>query len=163
MTVGCGVYGFTLDESIGEFVLTHPNIKIPETSKIYSFNEANLPQWDEPMRETVEKWRIGEGKSGNSFSSRYIGSMVGDVHRTLLYGGVFGYPSDKKNVNGKLRLLYEGAPMSYLMEQAGGLSTTGTKRVMEILPDEVHQRVPIVMGSKQDVQEVVDAYSAAGF
>jgi len=162
MTVGCGVYGFTLDESIGEFVLTHPNIKIPETSKIYSFNEANLPQWDTPMRETVEKWRVGEGKSGNTFSSRYIGSMVGDVHRTLLYGGVFGYPSDKKNKNGKLRLLYEGAPMSYLMEQAGGLSSTGTKRVMEIEPEEVHQRVPIVMGSKNDVQEVVDAYKAAG-
>lgn len=162
MTVGCGVYGFTLDESIGEFVLTHPNIKIPETSKIYSFNEANLPQWDAPMRETVEKWRVGEGKSGNRFSSRYIGSMVGDVHRTLLYGGVFGYPSDTKNKNGKLRLLYEGAPMSYLMEQAGGLSSTGTKRVMEITPDEVHQRVPIVMGSKGDVQEVLDAYKAAG-
>ena len=155
-----------------------------------------MPQWDAPMRETVEKWRLGEGKSGNRFSSRYIGSMVGDVHRTLLYGGgedalmrrrfmskaahasrthtiltlipsrlhstVFGYPSDSKNKNGKLRLLYEGAPMSYLMEQAGGLSNTGTKRVMEITPDEVHQRVPIVMGSKADVQEVVDAYKAAG-
>lgn len=160
-TIGSGVYGFTLDENIGEFVLSHPNIKIPEESKIYSFNEANLPQWDAPMRETVEKWRVGEGKSGNTFSSRYIGSMVGDVHRTLLYGGVFGYPSDKKNVNGKLRLLYEGAPMSYLMEQAGGLSTTGTKRVMEIAPEHVHQRVPIIMGSKNDVQEVMDAYAAS--
>mmetsp|Transcript_9916 Transcript_9916/g.20183 ORF Transcript_9916/g.20183 Transcript_9916/m.20183 type:complete len:406 (+) Transcript_9916:67-1284(+) len=158
-TIGSGVYGFTLDENIGEFVLSHPNIKIPETSKIYSFNEANLPQWDPPMRETVEKWRLGEGKSGKSFSSRYIGSMVGDVHRTLLYGGVFGYPSDKKNKNGKLRLLYEGAPMSYLMEQAGGLSTTGTERVLEIVPTEVHQRVPIVMGSKNDVQEIIDAYA----
>tara|TARA_B110000971_G_C19800688_1_gene404139 strand:+ start:234 stop:665 length:432 start_codon:yes stop_codon:yes gene_type:complete len=133
---------------------------MPVESKIYSFNEANLPQWDEPMRETVEKWREGKGKSGNSFSSRYIGSMVGDVHRTLLYGGVFGYPSDKKNVNGKLRLLYEGAPMSFLIEQAGGMSSTGRNRVMEIFPDQVHIRVPIIMGSKNDVQEVVDAYTA---
>lgn len=157
-TIGSGVYGFTLDENIGEFVLTHPNIKIPETSKLYSFNEANLPQWDPPMRETVEKWRVGEGKSGTRFSSRYIGSMVGDVHRTLLYGGVFGYPADKKNVNGKLRLLYEGAPMSYLMEQAGGMSTTGKERVMEITPEQVHVRVPIIMGSMNDVMEVKEAY-----
>jgi fructose-1,6-bisphosphatase I len=85
--------------------------------------------------------------------------MVGDVHRTLLYGGVFGYPADTKNKNGKLRLLYEGAPMSFIMEQAGGLSTTGTQRVMEITPENVHQRVPIVMGSKNDVQEVIDAYA----
>jgi fructose-1,6-bisphosphatase I len=88
--------------------------------------------------------------------------MVGDVHRTLLYGGVFGYPGDKKNPNGKLRLLYEGAPMSFIMEQAGGLSTTGTQRVMEISPDTVHQRVPIIMGSRQDVEEVMDAYKNFG-
>ena len=157
-TIGSGVFGFTLDENIGEFVLTHPNIEIPKTSKIYSFNEANLPMWDEPMRETVEKWREGKGSSGKKFTSRYIGSMVGDVHRTLLYGGVFGYPSDSVNKNGKLRLLYEGAPMSFLMEQAGGLSTTGTKRVLEIVPEQVHQRVPIVMGSEEDVREVIEAY-----
>eukprot|EP00540_Astrosyne_radiata_P002265 CAMPEP_0116827796 /NCGR_PEP_ID=MMETSP0418-20121206/3302_1 /TAXON_ID=1158023 /ORGANISM="Astrosyne radiata, Strain 13vi08-1A" /LENGTH=115 /DNA_ID=CAMNT_0004456619 /DNA_START=30 /DNA_END=377 /DNA_ORIENTATION=- len=99
------------------------------------------------MRDTVLKWREGKGQSGKKFSSRYIGSMVGDVHRTLLYGGVFGYPGDTKNPNGKLRLLYEGAPMSFIMEQAGGLSTTGTRRVMEISPEQVHQRVPLVMGS----------------
>jgi len=161
LTLGNGVYMFTLDENIGEFVLAKPDIKIPETSSIISFNEANIDKWDAPMKETVFKWREGKGASGNRFSSRYIGSMVGDVHRTLLYGGVFGYPGDTKNVNGKLRLLYEGAPMSFLMEQAGGLSTTGTKRVMEITPDVVHQRVPIIMGSKQDVQEVIDAYAAA--
>ena len=113
------------------------------------------------MKETVYKWREGTGASGKRFSSRYIGSMVGDVHRTLLYGGVFGYPGDTKNVNGKLRLLYEGAPMSFIMEQAGGLSTTGKERVMEISPEIVHQRVPIIMGSKNDVQEVIDAYAAA--
>jgi fructose-1,6-bisphosphatase I len=160
LTLGNGVYIFTLDENIGEFVLSKPKVVIPESSSIYSFNEANIDKWDEPMRATVLKWREGKGRSAKRFSSRYIGSMVGDVHRTLLYGGVFGYPGDTKNPNGKLRLLYEGAPMSFIMEQAGGMSTTGTQRVMEILPQVVHQRVPVLMGSKNDVQEIVDAYSA---
>ncbi|GAX10231.1 fructose-1,6-bisphosphatase I [Fistulifera solaris] len=161
LTLGSGTYGFTLDENLGEFVLSHPDIKIPEESSIISFNEANTPNWDTPLQETVAKWKAGKGKSGKKFSSRYIGSMVGDVHRTLLYGGVFGYPGDKKNPNGKLRLLYEGAPMSFIVEQAGGLSTTGKERVMEISPEVVHQRVPVIMGSKNDVQEVIDAYAAA--
>jgi fructose-1,6-bisphosphatase I len=161
LTLGSGTYGFTLDENLGEFVLSHPDIKIPEESSIISFNEANTPNWDKPLQETVAKWKAGKGKSGKKFSSRYIGSMVGDVHRTLLYGGVFGYPGDKKNPNGKLRLLYEGAPMSFIVEQAGGLSTTGKERVMEIPPEVVHQRVPVIMGSKNDVQEVIDAYAAA--
>jgi len=161
LTLGNGVYMFTLDENIGEFILSKPNVQIPETSSIISFNEANIDKWDQPMKDTVYKWREGKGASGIRFSSRYIGSMVGDVHRTLLYGGVFGYPGDTKNVNGKLRLLYEGAPMSFIMEQAGGLSTTGTERVMEVTPTIVHQRLPIVMGSKNDVQEVIDAYAAA--
>mmetsp|Transcript_10354 Transcript_10354/g.15234 ORF Transcript_10354/g.15234 Transcript_10354/m.15234 type:complete len:415 (+) Transcript_10354:206-1450(+) len=159
LTLGAGVYMFTLDENIGEFVLSKPNVKIPEESSIISFNEANLENWDEPMKETLKKWREGTGKSGKKFSSRYIGSMVGDVHRTLLYGGVFGYPADTKNPSGKLRLLYEGAPMSFIMEQAGGIATTGTQRVMEIAPEAVHQRVPIVMGSKNDVEEVLEAYA----
>mmetsp|Transcript_25031 Transcript_25031/g.28524 ORF Transcript_25031/g.28524 Transcript_25031/m.28524 type:complete len:418 (-) Transcript_25031:433-1686(-) len=159
LTLGNGVYMFTLDEQLGEFILSKPNLKIPEDSSIISFNEANLDNWDQPMKETVLKWRKGTGKSGKRFSSRYIGSMVGDVHRTLLYGGVFGYPGDTKNPNGKLRLLYEGAPMSFIMEQAGGVSTTGTKRVMEIAPEIVHQRVPIVMGSKNDIEEVIEAYA----
>lgn len=161
LTLGSGTYGFTLDETIGEFVLSHPDIKVPETSSILSFNEANTAKWDKTLQEVVSKWKAGMGRSGKKFSSRYIGSMVGDVHRTLLYGGVFGYPADTKNVNGKLRLLYEGAPMSFIMEQAGGLSSTGRQRVMEIQPEYVHQRVPIIMGSKDDVQEVIDAYAAA--
>ena len=152
---------FTLDENIGEFVLSHPNVKIPETSSIISFNEANIEKWDAPMKKTVHAWREGTGATGKRYSSRYIGSMVGDVHRTLLYGGVFGYPADPKNKTGKLRLLYEGAPMSFIMEQAGGLSSTGTKRVMEIVPEIVHQRVPMIMGSKNDIQEIIDAYAAA--
>ncbi len=162
LTLGSGVFMFTLDENIGEFVLSKPNVMIPESSSIISFNEANTHMWDKPLQDVVTGWKAGTGKSGETFSSRYIGSMVGDVHRTLLYGGVFGYPGDTKNKNGKLRLLYEGAPMSFIMEQAGGLSTTGTQRVMEIVPEMVHQRVPIIMGSKNDVQEVIDAYAAAG-
>merc|ERR1712127_337152 len=140
--------------------LSHPNMKIPETSSIMSFNEANTHMWDEPLKKVTTGWKNGTGKSGKSFSSRYVGSMVGDVHRTLLYGGVFGYPGDAKNPNGKLRLLYEGAPMSFIMEQAGGLSTTGTQRVMEIVPEIVHQRVPMIMGSKNDIEEVIEAYAA---
>ncbi|CAB9527506.1 Fructose-1,6-bisphosphatase class 1 [Seminavis robusta] len=161
LTLGNGVYMFTLDETIGEFILAKPNVRIPESSSIYSFNEANLDYWDEPMREVVERWREGTGRSGVRFSSRYIGSMVGDVHRTLMYGGVFGYPGDTKNPNGKLRLLYEGAPMAFIMEQAGGLATTGTQRVMEITPEVVHQRVPVIMGSKNDVIEVIECYKTA--
>jgi len=161
LTLGSGTYGFTLDQNLGEFILSMPDLKIPETSSIYSFNEANSGRWDKPLQNVVSKWRNGTGKSGKNFSSRYVGSMVADVHRTLLYGGVFGYPADAKNPNGKLRLLYEGAPMSFIMEQAGGLSTTGKQRVMEVQPEFVHQRVPIIMGSKNDVQEVIDAYAAA--
>jgi len=159
LTLGTGTYMFTLDETIGEFVLSNPDVRIPETSSIISFNEANTHMWDEPLQQVVTKWKEGTGKSGKKFSSRYIGSMVGDVHRTLLYGGVFGYPADTKNPSGKLRLLYEGAPMSFIMEQAGGIATTGTQRVMEIAPEAVHQRVPIVMGSKNDVEEVLEAYA----
>lgn len=159
LTLGNGVDVFTLDEQIGEFILSKPKVQLPEVSSILSFNEANLDRWDPPMKETVLKWRQGAGKSGKVFSSRYIGSMVADVHRTLLYGGVFGYPVDTKNPNGKLRLLYEAAPMSFIVEQAGGLSTTGFQRVMEVMPSVVHQRVPVIMGSKQDVEEVIEAYS----
>lgn len=158
LTLGKGVHMFALDEQIGEFVLTDPQVKIPETSAIISFNEANTHMWDQPMQDVVANWKNGTGKSGKAFSSRYIGAMVGDVHRTLLYGGVFGYPGDTKNPNGKLRLLYEGAPMSFIMEQAGGLSTTGRERVMEIVPEIVHQRVPMIMGSKNDIQEIIEAY-----
>mmetsp|Transcript_4513 Transcript_4513/g.5532 ORF Transcript_4513/g.5532 Transcript_4513/m.5532 type:complete len:420 (-) Transcript_4513:700-1959(-) len=158
LTIGSGVYGFTLDEQIGEFVLSHPCIQLPDEMNIMSFNEANWDLWDEPMQNVHERWRTGKSKLGKRYTSRYVGSMVADVHRTLLYGGVFGYPSDSKNVNGKLRLLYEAAPMSFLIEQAGGLSTTGRERIMDLTPENVHQRVPVVMGSKTEVQEVIDEY-----
>merc|ERR1719161_3142025 len=161
-TMGNGVNGFTLDPAVGEFVLTHPNIQIPKRGKIYSINEANYYDWDPALQTYINNLKAGKGESGEKYSARYIGSMVGDIHRTLLYGGIFGYPGDAKNPNGKLRLLYEGAPMSFLVEQAGGKSTTGSQRVMEIAPSGVHQRVPVFLGSADDIDEVSKVYAAAG-
>jgi len=157
-TLGAGVNGFTLDESIGEFILTHPNIRIPPRGKIYSINEANREKWDLPVQDFISGLGTGKNRGKTIYTSRYIGSMVGDVHRTLLYGGVFGYPADTKNVNGKLRLLYEAAPMSFLIEQAGGRSTTGLVRVMDIPPKGVHQRVPVMMGGSDEMEELEEAY-----
>jgi len=160
LTLGAGVQIFTLDTMIGEFVLTHPNLRIPDRGQIYSMNEANRPAWDAPLRTYIEDLQNGNGESGKKYSSRYIGSMVGDVHRTLLYGGVFGYPADAKNQNGKLRLLYEAAPMAYLLEQAGGLALTGKTRIMDLIPQSVHQRVPVILGSADDVREMRKYYDA---
>ncbi|VEU38781.1 unnamed protein product [Pseudo-nitzschia multistriata] len=153
-TLGSGVYGFTLDESIGEFVLTHADMKIPTRGKIYSFNEANRWDWDAPLQKYVTDIQKGLGDMKCRYASRYIGSMVGDVHRTLQYGGIFGYPADVKNPDGKLRLLYEAAPMAFLLEQAGGLALTGKNRIMDIPPTSVHQRVPCILGSREDVLEM---------
>jgi len=160
LTLGAGTHGFTFDRSIGEFVLTHPHIKIPRRGKIYSMNEANRWNWDKPLQEYITALQTGECETKVQYSSRYIGSMVGDVHRTLLYGGIFGYPSDTKNTNGKLRLLYEAAPMSFLIEQAGGLSLTGKTRIMDLKPKQVHQRVPFLAGSADDVMEMKSYYDA---
>eukprot|EP00281_Chroomonas_sp_CCMP1168_P023521 CAMPEP_0206229256 /NCGR_PEP_ID=MMETSP0047_2-20121206/9600_1 /ASSEMBLY_ACC=CAM_ASM_000192 /TAXON_ID=195065 /ORGANISM="Chroomonas mesostigmatica_cf, Strain CCMP1168" /LENGTH=441 /DNA_ID=CAMNT_0053652543 /DNA_START=35 /DNA_END=1360 /DNA_ORIENTATION=- len=159
-TVGNGVNGFTYDRSIGEFVLTHPNIKVPNRGKIYSFNEANRWNWDKPLQEYITALQLGEGETKSQYSSRYIGSMVGDVHRTLLYGGIFGYPADKKNTDGKLRLLYEAAPMALLMEQSGGMALTGKTRILDLKPQKVHQRVPFLAGSADDVLEMKSFYDA---
>jgi len=157
-TLGRGVVGFTLDSSIGEYVLTRPGLQIPARGKIYSMNEANIDNWDQPMQDYVRDIQSGKGETGKKYSLRYIGSMVGDVHRTLLYGGIFAYPADTKNRDGKLRLLYEAAPMSFLMEQAGGKATTGHSPVMAIPPVSVHQRVPIILGSPEDVEECQKYY-----
>jgi len=158
-TLGAGTHLFTYDEHIGEFVLTNPDVQIPSRGKIYSVNEANKPYNDQPFQNYIDRLAKGTGRAQTQYTSRYIGSMVGDVHRTLLYGGVFAYPADQKNKSGKLRLLYEAAPMSFLVEQAGGLATTGRHPVMNIVPTNVHQRVPIILGSKDDVQEAIDEYS----
>mmetsp|Transcript_2900 Transcript_2900/g.5529 ORF Transcript_2900/g.5529 Transcript_2900/m.5529 type:complete len:438 (-) Transcript_2900:142-1455(-) len=158
ITTGNGLNGFTLDPTIGEFILTHPNVQIPKRGKIYSMNEANYFDWDPKLQSYIDNLKKGEGQSGAKYSSRYIGSMVGDVHRTLLYGGIFAYPGDTKNPNGKLRLLYEGAPMSLIFEQAGGKSITGPgQRVLDLMPEKVHQRCPVFIGSPDDVDEVAAA------
>jgi fructose-1,6-bisphosphatase I len=115
-------------------------------------------EWEKPLQSYIHDLRQGSNEAKKTYSSRYIGSMVGDVHRTLLYGGIFGYPATTKNPNGKLRLLYEAAPMSFLLEQAGGLSTTGKKRIMEIVPEQVHQRVPCMLGSPDDIKELMKYY-----
>jgi len=155
ITTGSGVNGFTLDTSLGEFVLTHPNVMMPTRGKIYSTNQGNCPQWPARLKEYFDTVSSGNGQSKTKYGLRYIGSMVGDMHRTLLYGGLFLYPADSKNKNGKLRLLYEANPMAMLAEQAGGKASTGDQRVMEVQPSELHQRVPIYIGSSEDVDECV--------
>jgi len=153
LTIGRGVVGFTLDQTIGEFILTRPSIRIPERGSIYSMNDGNVDDWDQPMQDYISDVRSGKGQTGEKYTLRYIGSMVGDIHRTLLYGGIFAYPADKQNVNGKLRLLYEAAPMAFIVEQAGGKAITGSNRIMDIPPTHVHQRVPVILGSPADVEE----------
>ncbi|KAL7413880.1 fructose-1,6-bisphosphatase class 1/Sedoheputulose-1,7-bisphosphatase [Mrakia frigida] len=157
LTTGNGVSGYTLDSALGEFILTHPNIRIPPRGAIYSFNEGNSMYFHEPTKKYLESIKFpGEGKK--PYSARYIGSMVADVHRTLLYGGIFGYPGDTKTKTGKLRLLYEAFPMAMLMEQAGGLASTGTGRILDIQPTSIHERCPVFLGSKEDVEDCLKFY-----
>ncbi|XP_004252579.1 fructose-1,6-bisphosphatase, cytosolic [Solanum lycopersicum] len=159
LSTGKGVNGFTLDPSLGEFILTHPDIKIPKKGKIYSVNEGNAKNWDGPTSKYVESCKFPtDGSSPKSL--RYIGSMVADVHRTLLYGGIFLYPADKKSPNGKLRVLYEVFPMSFLMEQAGGQAFTGKERALDLVPTKIHERAPIFLGSYDDVEEIKRLYAA---
>jgi fructose-1,6-bisphosphatase I len=151
-TTGHGVHGFTLDPSIGEFLLSHPNITIPTPGKrIYSVNEGNYASWSEGQRAFVDHLKNVDGTNPKPFSSRYIGSLVADVHRTLLYGGIFMYPGDRKNPDGKLRLLYEAAPLAFIAEQAGGRASTGQIDIRDVPPSALHQRVPLYIGSKEYV------------
>jgi fructose-1,6-bisphosphatase I len=151
-TTGDGVHGFTLDPSIGEFLLSHENIRIPKRGKIYSVNEGNSHKWSDGMKNYVKYLQDEDKSSGRPYSSRYVGSLVGDVHRTLLYGGIFMYPADSKNPRGKLRLMYEGNPMAYLLEQAGGRATNGSRRILDIHPEKLHERTPLFLGSEEDVE-----------
>lgn len=147
-TTGAGVHGFTLDNSIGAFLLSHARIEIPDPGRrIYSVNEAYSERWSDGQKALVERLKA-EGK----FSLRYIGSLVADFHRTLLYGGLFMYPADSKSPNGKLRLLYEVSPLSMVCEQAGGAATDGQMRILDVVPDELHQRVPCYMGNREYVE-----------
>jgi len=152
------VNGYTLDPSLGEFILTHPDIRIPKRGVIYSINEGNAGAWEEPVTKYVHSKKFPEpGQKG--YSLRYIGSMVADVHRTLLYGGIFLYPADKKAPSGKLRVLYEVFPMAYIVERAGGKASNGHKRVLELVPKKVHERSGIILGSAEDVEDVEKLYA----
>ncbi|KAG1371769.1 fructose-1,6-bisphosphatase, chloroplastic [Cocos nucifera] len=153
LTVGKGVYAFTLDPMYGEFVLTQEQVKIPRAGKIYAFNEGNYQLWDDKLRRYMDSLK-DPVPTGKPYSARYIGSLVGDFHRTLLYGGIYGYPRDKKSKNGKLRLLYECAPMSFIAEQAGGKGSDGHQRILDIEPQEIHQRVPLFIGSVEEVEKL---------
>jgi len=153
-TAGDGVHSFTLDPSFGEFLLSQENIKTPKKGKIYSINEGNYLYWHPGLKKYI-KWLQEEDKtSERPYTSRYIGSMVADIHRNLLYGGIFMYPADSRNPNGKLRLMYECNPMALIVEAAGGRASNGKKRLLEIKPDSLHQRTPIFIGSEQDVKMV---------
>jgi fructose-1,6-bisphosphatase I len=150
-TTGNGVHGFTLDPSIGEFLLSHPNIRIPSPGKkIYSVNEGYYPLWSEPQQRLVDHLKGTDGGRGG-FSSRYIGSMVADFHRTLLYGGLFMYPGDRNHPDGKLRLLYEAAPLALICEGAGGRATDGQRNIRDVEVTDLHQRTPLFMGSTEYV------------
>lgn len=152
-TAGLGVHSFTLDPTVGEFLLSQENIQIPPRGSIYSVNEGNSHNWDEGMRQYINYLKTPDKASGRPYSTRYIGSLVADFHRNLLYGGIFLYPADKKNPNGKLRLLYEANPLAFIVEQAGGAASNGKQRILDIPPTELHQRTPLIIGSRDDVQE----------
>lgn len=157
-TTGNGVNGFTLDPSIGEFCLSHPNLSIPKNGKIYSFNEGNIAYCSDSIKNYIRYCQEIDRESKRPYSARYIGSMVADFHRNLIKGGIFIYPETSKAKNGKLRLLYESNPMAFIMEQAGGLSTTGKERILEVNPTELHQRIPTILGSENMVNQLLSFY-----
>lgn len=151
-TTGNGVHGFTLDPTVGEFLLSHENIKVPKKGKIYSVNEGNASNWDDGVQRYVAYLKEQDKSTNRPYSLRYIGTMVGDAHRTLLYGGIFMYPGDRKNPEGKLRLMYECNPMAFIFEHAGGRASNGRQRILEIQPHSLHQHTPIFLGSEEDVK-----------
>jgi fructose-1,6-bisphosphatase I len=149
-TAGRGVFGFTLDPAVGAYVLSHDHIRMPEKGNIYSVNEAYSESFPEPYQRYLAQLR--SGALGRAYSSRYIGSLVADFHRTLLKGGIFLYPPTRTHPQGKLRLLYEANPMAFIAEQAGGRATNGQGRILEIQPQDIHQRTPLVLGSQAEVE-----------
>lgn len=161
-STGQGVAGFTLDPSIGEFLLSHPRIVTPRVGMYYSVNESNFGRWSKGIQWAVRGLHGDRPEEIKGKNSRYIGSLVADFHRNLIAGGIFLYPADTKNPRGKLRLLYECAPMAFIAEQAGGSATDGTRRILDIVPDDLHQRTPLVIGSREDVGYVADTLRKMG-
>lgn len=164
LTTGNGVNGFTLDRNVGEFILTHPTVRIPEDTSEFAINMSNHRYWEAPMRRYIDECVAGKsGVREKDFNMRWLASMVAEVYRVLMRGGVFTYPMDEKlkSKGGRLRLLYEANPMSFIVEQAGGVASTGRERILEIQPTGVHQRVPVVLGSKNEVERLVSYHLAS--
>ncbi|MFT3757402.1 class 1 fructose-bisphosphatase [Thauera sp.] len=159
LTVGNGVHGFTLDREMGSFIYTHPFMTIPEETREYAINASNARFWEKPVQRYVEELQQGaDGPRGVDFNMRWVASMVSDVHRIMTRGGIFMYPMDEKcrAKGGKLRLMYEANPMAMLVEQAGGAASTGRERILDVLPTELHQRVPVILGSKAEVERIAE-------
>jgi fructose-1,6-bisphosphatase I len=158
LTTGQGVNGFTLDQDVGEFVLTHRDMTIPEDTQEFSINMSNQRFWEPPVQQYIDECMQGEdGPRNKNFNMRWVASMVAEVYRILTRGGIFMYPLDKRDPSkpGKLRLMYEANPMGFIIEQAGGACSTGRERILEISPNDIHQRVPVILGSKNEVDRVV--------
>ncbi len=164
LTTGNGVNCFTLDRNIGEFVLTQPNMRVVEDTREFAINSSNSRFWEAPVKRYIDECLAGkEGPRKENFNMRWVASMVAEIHRILIRGGIFMYPRDNKDPSkaGRLRLMYEANPMSFIIEQAGGLSSTGRERIMDVKPDELHQRIGVILGSKNEVERVVSYHKEA--
>ncbi len=162
LTTGNGVNGFTLNPDIGEFVLTHPDITIPEDTQEFAINASNQRHWEPPVQRYIDECLGGKtGPRGKDFNMRWVAAMVADVHRIITRGGIFMYPIDEKvrDKGGRLRLLYEANPMSFIIEQAGGMASTGRQRILDVAPKDLHQRVPVIIGARNEVQRLVDYHA----
>lgn len=161
LTTGNGVDGFTLDQDVGEFILTHPQMTIPEDTAEFAINMSNQRFWEPPVQRYIDECIKGvDGGREKNFNMRWVASMVAEVYRVLTRGGVFLYPLDNKPTTqgGKLRLMYEASPMAFIVEQAGGVCSTGRERILDIIPEGVHQRVPVILGSKNEVERIISYY-----
>ena len=163
ITLGTGVHGFTLNREIGAYTLTHPDLKIPEAAREFAVNASNARYWEPPVRRYVEECVEGKsGPRGADFNMRWIASLVAEVHRILIRGGLFMYPRDTRDTSrpGRLRLLYEANPMAMIVEQAGGAASTGRERILDIQPSGIHQRVPVILGSREEVERLASYHAA---